>query len=165
MKGLKHFVVALALLMVGMQAQATVWSPTSRDVQTITFNGFGANFAIFDADTLFAGSALTLNEPGDSIRITNVAGNYIFTNDAGSFINLGASDSFVIGANLGAGYIIDSAISLLSTNSFKLTFTGPPGASIELFAIDVAPVPEPTTFLLMALALAGLVVYRRRVRV
>ena len=165
MLGFKHFVAALVLSVVGAQAQATVWSPTSGDIQTITFSGFGANFAIFDADTLFAGPALTLNEPGDTIRISNVGGDFVFTNDAGSFINLGASDSFVIGANLGAGYIIDSAISLLSTNSFKLTFTGVPGASIELFAIDVAPVPEPATFVLMALALAGLVVYRRRVRV
>jgi len=157
-------------------AHVTRWTPTSLDIQTINFSGLGlANFAIFANEEDLANNdiaaALDINDFAETIYV-DISGGHIdlFTQNAGGTIldelHLGATGgTFVWGADLnGDGiFVSEYYYTEISDNSYLLSFSeGNLKASVTLAAIDVRPVPEPSTFLLLGLGIFGLFALRRR---
>lgn len=122
--------------------------------------------------TLSGNSSFT----GGAVTATNLALNIAFgasqlnTARFGS-LDLGASGTLVVnnwggtagvygGANNQLRFTVDPTL-LLS----KISFTGYTGPTVTQFSggsYEVIPVPEPSTYALLGLALAGVIAFRRR---
>ena len=171
--------VLLSLSLTPVRA-GTIWAPASTTVQTIDFsNLFGGDksaiFAIFDdTDVSLTGAHLVVDPDtngADTIAIADLGGGmYSFTSGEAPVPSITfAGDTFRIGASFdgGTSWLPDSAFVPIADLTYNVTFTavGTPGGAVPekiLTVIDVRPVPEPGTVLLMALGLAGLVVLHRR---
>jgi hypothetical protein len=171
--------VLLSLSLTPVRA-GTIWAPASGTVQTVDFsNLFGGDtsaiFAIFDdADAGLAGAHLVVDPDlngADTITVADLGGGmYSFTSgDTPNPSITFSGNLFRIGASFdsGATWVADTSISAISAISYNVTYSlggGPGSLSFEkvLTVIDVTPVPEPSTLLMMALGLAGLMVVRRR---
>jgi hypothetical protein len=155
MKGLMKIFAVLALFAsVSTASASTVMAPTSGDVQFI-FDA-GLQLGIFDdVDTTFAGSHALLSTSGfDKVVFSGTTATSALTT---SFVNLIGDDSFIVGLFTGGSWIGDSAANVITgTNIIQLTFNLPTGGGTVSTLIDVAPVPEPSTMLLMLLGVVTL---------
>lgn len=170
MKLLSKLTLTLTLSMALHANASNIWKPTDGDLQAIQIAFTSTTFAIFRAsDGLGATEFLPLggssgNPFSDTINIeTNDLGETIFFNSLGNSLNLGITPHFLFGAIVNPSsstYVGETSVQL-SENVWDLSFIdGTQSAS--LFAIDVSPVPEPSTILLMSLGLFGLYLLRNR---
>ena len=176
--------VAGALILVwsmGAASAATVWYPTSADVDTIYLNLLGAPLPANATFGIFGGSDTVDGAPNPLLTIAPTGqvsfsqlGNssWEITNSNNDVANLGLSNTFQFGyfdpnSNQGQGqWFGDTAIALLgSGDSWALTFPGLPLASLFI-ASDVAvvttPIPGALALFLSAMAGLGLLGWRRK---
>jgi len=179
MKKLSLLASSLVLFFAASNAQAVAWLPSSGTVNTIELSvssiGVSADFALFaSAADLAAGTGLDIVDSADTIYVdTSLGHTDLYTTVLGSGaggaelgrIHLGPSGSFLFGADFGGAgagtFISEIGFTLGASGIYNLTFNE--GIQfITLAAIDVTPVPEPSTYLLFGLGLLGLAAIRRR---
>jgi hypothetical protein len=166
----KLFTAALLLVSVSTASAGTIFAPTSNSVNTFkltfTTSSGPVDFAIFD-DSQYDALGNTLDASGgflplfsaspysDEITFTAVGGDWLLETMTDTF-TLTGSDHFVFGAlfagaSLWVADILIENVPLGSTN-YSISFGSSTPAT--LIAADVAPVPEPSTMLLLLLGVA-----------
>ena len=140
------------------------------------FTGSGFTYTVFAPGDLyasgeFAGTSLpneALTITFTSGNVTAVGGNFYATNISDAFqpvsINLGLSDGTSVAFTPAS--VLDSYRGFASTVAITSLVMSAPGislyAGIDNLTVGVTAVPEPASWALMALGVAGLLVARRR---
>ena len=172
--------VAGALFLVwsmGAASAATVWYPTSADVDTIYLNLLGAPLPANAAFGIFSGAdtvdgalnPLLTIAPTGQVSFSQLGDStWEITNSDNDVANLGLSNAFQLGyfdPNQGQWFGDTVAALLGSGDSWALTFPGLPLASLFI-ASDVAvvttPIPGALALFLSAMAGLGLLGWRRK---
>lgn len=178
-RSLVSLIVAVFLSFSAFSIRAgTVWEPASNTVQAIDFsNLFGGDtsaiFAIFDdSDAGLNGSHLLLDSVdgngADTVSVANVGGgNVQFSAEGGSITFAGSAFRVAASFDGGTNWVGDTGYEFVSGDTYNVGFIPPVledglVASKVMTLIDVVPVPEPETFLLMALGMLALLGLRRR---
>ena len=160
---------------VGAASAATVWYPTSGDVDTVYLNFIGAplpanaEFGIFSGATTVDGASgpLLSIEPIGQVSFSQLGDStWEISTSATNTANLGPSNSFQFGffdPNQGQ-WFGDTIASLLGGDTWALQF---PGLQYSVFvATDIAvvttPIPGALALFLSAMAGRGLLGWRRK---
>jgi hypothetical protein len=167
------FAAALLLVSVSTASAGTIFAHTSGSVNTfnLTFSSSlgPVSFGIFD-DSQYDAMSNTLDDSGgflplfsptspysEEVTFSASGSDWLLTNaSSGATFTLTGSDHFVFGALFAsaAAWVADIAIenSPIGSSNFKISFG--PSTPATLIAADVAPVPEPSTMLLLLLGVA-----------
>ena len=156
----KAALAAAVLFFANPVLASSVWLPTDGDINASgLFSTPGVTFGIFDDDNPgLVGGALLEFRGGD---IMTFSGTTITNTRTSASASLSGNQAFTVAAFLDGAWVGDTAFVMDTPTAYQISFnTGKTSAHVYLN--DVTPVPEPSTLLLMALGVAGLMVMRRR---
>ncbi len=164
MKRIRHAMPVMAfllsLLFTATAVAGTVWLPTDGDMNPSKLFSDSGTYGIFeDTDTALTSVKLTF-EPGDLI---SVSGNTFTNTTSNTSVTLVGGQAFRLGAMMGGSWAPDVGYFQDNTTGYLISFeAGSESKTLQIYLNDVTPVPEPSAWVLMALAMASVMLMRRR---
>ena len=178
MKKTFNYLAATAFMLASTAASATVWAPTSADVDFIQIGDListkGGTLAMFDEADISLTNALVIGTDGgqvDFVASTVPGSSDWIASFNGVNLTLKDDNNFILGMKWGTGdYFTDSKWELQTgpdTDSYLITFRSgptPDDKTGQTLAVDVKVVPVPAAVWLFGSGLIGLVGVARRKR-